>query len=275
MPSQTRHLARQALAAADAAGEQQRRRNARRTRDVWVSPDDDGMATLVARLDALTAHAIRAAVDAAAADPSVAGDCDATVGERRAEALSALVLGHAQVTAHLEVTVPLAAVTGADTHADASLPDGTLIGWDAAANLLDDPAVRVQLRGLVVDVRTGTAIDLGRSCYRVSGPLRRWITARDRTCRFPGCRRRAARCQVDHVEPWDEGGRTDAANLQSLCARHHQLKTHAGWRVTRDLQSGTTRWISPLGREHEVGAEPVFLPPRRGEPPAEPEPPPF
>jgi hypothetical protein len=263
------------MAAVDAEGEQRRRRAARCTRDVWVSPDDDGIATLVARLDALTAHAIRAAVEAAAADPSVAGDCAATVGERRAEALAALVLGHVQVTAQIEITVPLAAVAGDDAPAVAALADGTLIDWDATAELFDDPEVNVQLRRLVVDAGTGTAIDLGRSRYEVSGPLRRWITARDRTCRFPGCRRRAANCQVDHIEPWDDGGRTDAKNLQALCARHHQLKTHGGWRVSRDPQSGTTLWISPLGREYDVVAEPVSLTSGVESPPAEPDPPPF
>jgi hypothetical protein len=275
VPSQTRALARRAMAAVDAEGEQRRRRAARCTRDVWVSPDDDGIATLVARLDALTAHAIRAAVEAAAADPSVAGDCAATVGERRAEALAALVLGHAQVTAQIEITVPLAAVAGDDAPAVAALADGTLIDWDATAELFDDPEVNVQLRRLVVDAGTGTAIDLGRSRYEVSGPLRRWITARDRTCRFPGCRRRAANCQVDHIEPWDDGGRTDAKNLQALCARHHQLKTHGGWRVSRDPQSGNTLWISPLGREYDVVAEPVSLTSGVESPPAEPDPPPF
>ena len=153
VPSQTRALARRALAAADAQGEQRRRRAARCTRDVWVSPDDDGIATLVARLDALTAHAIRAAVDAAATDPAIAGDCGATAGERRAEALTALILGQAQVTAQLEVTVPLAAVAGDDESATAALADGTLVDWDAVASLLDNPAAHAQMRRLVVDAR--------------------------------------------------------------------------------------------------------------------------
>jgi hypothetical protein len=45
--AQTRALARRAIAAIDAAGERARREQARRTRDVWVSGDDDGIATLV------------------------------------------------------------------------------------------------------------------------------------------------------------------------------------------------------------------------------------
>jgi hypothetical protein len=263
----------------DARGEQRRRAAARCTRDVWISPEEDGLANLIARLDALTAHAIRAAVDAAAADPEIAGACGATVGERRAEALAALVLGRAQVTAQLEVTVPVEALVGpggaavdGSTTASAVLPDGTLIGWDTAQDLFDDPAVRLHLRTLVVDDPSGRAIDLGRTRYEVSEPLRRWITARDRTCRFPGCRRRATACQIDHIQPWDHGGRTNAANLHALCVRHHQLKTHTGWQVTRDDPTGITTWTSPLGRHYDVDPVPALL---HTAPPNDPDPPPF
>ncbi|MCX6432532.1 MAG: DUF222 domain-containing protein [Actinobacteria bacterium] len=273
--AQTKALTRRVIAAIDVAGEQRRREQARCTRDVWVSPDEDGLATLVARLDALTAHAIRAAIDTAAHDPAVAGDCAATAGERRAEAFAAIVLGQVQVTAQIDVLVPLAALFGdsdrgsdgtasaPDHHTGASsaaLPDGTLVGWESVQALVDDPTVRTQLRRLTIDPRTGTAIDLGRSRYEVSEPLRRWISARDRTCRFPGCRRRATACQVDHIDPWDDGGRTDAANLQALCTRHHQLKTHRGWRVARDPDSGRTHWISPLGRTYLVDPESLIVP---------------
>ena len=147
--------------------------------------------------------------------------------------------------------------------------------------MIDDPAVRVQLRRLLVDPQTGTAIDLGRTRYEVSEPLRRWISARDRTCRFPGCRRRATACQVDHIDPWDDGGRTDAANLQALCTRHHQLKTHRGWRAARDPDTGRSQWTSPLGRTYLVDPEPLLVtaarlaPTSPLSPPLEPDPPPF
>jgi hypothetical protein len=149
------------------------------------------------------------------------------------------------------------------------LPDGTPVGWDSVRDLIGDPAVRVTLRRLLTDPATGTAIDLGRTRYEVSEPLRRWITARDRTCRFPGCRRRATACQIDHIDPWDTGGRTDAANLQSLCTRHHQLKTHRGWRATRDPATARTHWTSPRGRTYTVDPEPVDPEPVGPEPPPE------
>jgi hypothetical protein len=64
---------------------------------------------------------------------------------------------------------------------------------------------------------------------------------------FPGCRRTAARCELDHIHTWNDGGTTSAANLQPLSPRHHHLKHEAGWSVHR-LPDGTTRWTSPAGR---------------------------
>ena len=43
------------------------------------------------------------------------------------------------------------------------------------------------------------------------------VRARNRTCAFPGCRRPAARCDLDHAIPWDQGGPTCLCNLAPLC----------------------------------------------------------
>ena len=259
--AQTRAAARRTIARLDAAGEHRRRQAARCTRDVWVSPDDDGIAVLIARLDALTAHAIAAAIDTAATDPDLPGDCTATLGERRADAFAALILGQSKVSVRVDLTMPASALgidsATLDPGSSASLPDGTLVDTGDLTRLLDTTTATVQLRRLLTDPVTGTALDLGRTRYQVSDPLRRWITTRDRTCRFPGCRRRATSCQIDHVTPWDEGGATDADNLHPLCHRHHQLKTHSRWRVRRDPQTGRTTWTSPLGRTYVIDPEPV------------------
>lgn len=153
--------------------------------------------------------------------------------------------------------------------------------------LLDDPHVPLTIRRLITDPQTGRALDLGRRRYEVSEPLRRWIIARDRTCRFPGCSRRASACQLDHVAAWSDGGGTDASNVHALCTRHHQLKTHGGWRVSREDATGLTVWTSPTGRTYWVDPEPVVAPAApplvesrrpavvRPRPSPEPDPPPF
>jgi hypothetical protein len=81
--------------------------------------------------------------------------------------------------------------------------------------------------------------------------------ARDVTCRFPTCNRRAERCDLDHALPWNEGGPTSAANVHAVCPRQHQLKHDAGWRTVRH-RDGSTEWISPTG--HHYVKPPESLP---------------
>jgi hypothetical protein len=92
--------------------------------------------------------------------------------------------------------------------------------------------------------------------YEPTPAQRRYVRARDRTCRHPGCRRPAAWTDADHVCPHEQGGETACENLCCLCRRHHRLKTHARhWRfvMTDDgvlsvtTPSGVTRTTRPPG----------------------------
>lgn len=49
--------------------------------------------------------------------------------------------------------------------------------------------------------------------YQPSGSLRHLIEIRNPTCTAPGCRRNATRCDLDHITPYDHGGRTCECNL--------------------------------------------------------------
>jgi len=112
--------------------------------------------------------------------------------------------------------------------------------------------------------------------YRPTPAQRRFVTARDRTCRHPGCGQPAARADLDHVVPHADGGPTDCDNLCCLCRRHHRLKTHApGWRfVLTDhgvlrvtTPSGVTRSTRPPGVSDRFEQPALPAPP----PPAPPE----
>lgn len=145
------------------------------------------------------------------------------------------------IRAHVQVVVPVDALTGGDAEVsdlvgsgplDAQtarvLAGGSCTGWD---RILTDP---VSGQVVAVDRRS------------VPPALRRTVHARDRHCRFPGCRVPASRCEIDHVRDWARGGPTHLDNLQCLCQRHHSMKQFTAWRV-RQLPGGVIEWTSPLG----------------------------
>jgi hypothetical protein len=96
--------------------------------------------------------------------------------------------------------------------------------------------------------------------------LARFLCIRDRTCVFPGCRRCATGCHIDHTHDHAEGGPTTQANTAPLCPRHHFYKTAGAWKM-RQVRPGVFEWTSPLGRVYRSQAEPL-------NPPAPPAPPP-
>ncbi|MEV0894119.1 HNH endonuclease signature motif containing protein, partial [Promicromonospora sp. NPDC050262] len=80
-------------------------------------------------------------------------------------------------------------------------------------------------------------------------------------CCFPQCDRPAQWADLDHIHPYDHTldpttqppgvpGQTRATNLQPLCRAHHLAKTHGGWNVTRDPDTGNTTWTAPTGHTH-------------------------
>jgi hypothetical protein len=118
--------------------------------------------------------------------------------------------------------------------------------------------------------------------YRPSAPLDRFVRARDRRCRFPGCRARPMRCDLDHNLPWPLGP-TSHDNLCCLCRHHHRLAHQApGWRLRR-LPDGGLEWTTPGGAKlvthpPSYGTDdqpPVARAPARRPPTLTDDPPPF
>jgi hypothetical protein len=259
----TRAACRRALMSIDPAEQARRREAAASTRDVHLYDDLDGISTLVARLSTEQAHcAMRAVASAVRAND----DPVLTIGEKRAAALVDLILGGRAPSVHLEVVTTLTDLLS-DEPAPASL-DGVEVDLDAVREALRQSDVSLTLRRLAVDPVTGVLSGVGRTHYRVPERLREFICRRDTTCRFPGCRRRAESCQIDHAIPWDEGGVTDPGNLGALCTRHHQLKTHGGWQLVGSQPDGACDWVSPARRKYRTVPSPPV-------PVADDEPPPF
>ena len=95
-----------------------------------------------------------------------------------------------------------------------------------------------------------------------------FVDVRDRHCRMPGCRRRAGRCDIDHVVAHGDGGPTACWNLCCLCRRHHRIKTFAsGWHfeLLDDGQllvrapSGVSRVTRPPGWSWDPEPDPPWL----------------
>src|SRR3954470_24591238 len=109
--------------------------------------------------------------------------------------------------------------------------------------------------------------------YEPTDPQRRFVTTRDRTCRFPNCGQRAGWADHDHVVPHACGGQTDCTNLCCLCRTHHRLKTHAlGWIFDME-PDGTLHVTTPSGVTRT--SRPWAMRRRRPPEPPEPDPPPF
>jgi len=85
--------------------------------------------------------------------------------------------------------------------------------------------------------------------YHPSRKLQHLIRARSAACTAPGCRRSAARCDLDHTVPWDRGGRTCECGLAPLCRHHHRCKQAEGWRLEQP-EPGVLRWCTPSGRTY-------------------------
>ncbi|MCQ1958081.1 HNH endonuclease [Arthrobacter sp. zg-Y826] len=113
------------------------------------------------------------------------------------------------------------------------------------------------LTGLVQDRASGEILGVGKR-RRIPPGLRRWLQARDGTCRFPGCDTPAAghtTTEIDHTLPWANGGPTDHTNLSHLCRKHHRFKTLGHWKAhqsTSGPSSGILEWTSPLGRTYQT-----------------------
>ncbi len=93
------------------------------------------------------------------------------------------------------------------------------------------------------------------AAYRPPGKLRELVVIRHRTCGFPGCRRPARRCDLDHTRAYDQGGKTCECNLEALCRAHHQAKQVPGWGLSQP-QPGVLIWRTPHGREYTVTPDP-------------------
>ena len=124
------------------------------------------------------------------------------------------------------------------------------------ASIARELAADGKWRRFVVEPVSGALMDFGRETYEPPQVLREFLLARDRICRFPGCRRPGHLTDIDHSQSWESGGETNPTNLGLLCRRHHRMKTHGGWKIESHAD-GSCTWTSPQGKVHKVPARPI------------------
>lgn len=99
----------------------------------------------------------------------------------------------------------------------------------------------------------GTRLMLGRTTRLASADQRRTLRVWHPTCAC--CDTPFDRCQIHHVQYWDDDGPTDITNLIPLCWRHHHLAHEGGWKFSLHADRSLTV-VQPNGERM------TFSPPR-------------
>ena len=179
-----------------------------------VDDRDENTSTFHMTLPKAEAEIVKTAVDKVAAREGIT----------KAEALTRLIEGSASVSSTLHLYV----------NADAPGVWAERIGWLT-------PYLAQPLLDRITQIEFVDGKPRATEAYQPTAEQVRWVHARDGGCRAPGCDVPAHKCQIDHIIPFDAGGKTDVDNLHCLCSKHHQLKT-ARYAALLMAFSGVQAW---------------------------------
>jgi len=105
-------------------------------------------------------------------------------------------------------------------------------------------------------------LDLGRTQRLFSKAQGRAIRAAYRGCSYPGCSMPAQRCELDHLDPWEKGGRTDIASADLNCPIHHIARHCSLFRTVKIPGSRPLVLLSPeLDPEQKLRINTYFMTP--------------
>jgi hypothetical protein len=238
---------------------------ARDSRRVSCYPEADGMATVIAILPAEDAQAVMKSIEAVILKRNSEDAPEWSVlsaDMKRADALT-YIASQALSTLADEVQPhrrPITISVAIDLPTLMGLAEnpGQLAGYGAIpASVARRLAADGNWQRFVSDPTTGNLLDFGREKYTPPQELIDYLLARDRVCRFPGCRRTGQSSDIDHAQSWETGGETNPANLGLLCRRHHRMKTHGGWSLESN-PDGSCLWKSPQGKTFFVPSRPFL-----------------
>lgn len=245
-----------------------RHRKCAKDRRLEYAPDRDGMAWLSAYLPADQAAGIWDRATAAAR--ILQGPAETrTLTQLRADVAAGWLLTPAQgidgpatgslpadsaraghvpsPRAQVLVTVPVFSLLG-QTEEPAVLDGYGPIPPSMARRLVADGGTSF-LR-VLTDPRDGAPLEIGRTSYRLTKPMRHWLRLRDAHCTFPNCNNHSLDNDADHILAWADGGTTGITNLGQPCPKHHRLKHTSAWRPVDATRESPPGWISPAGRSY-------------------------
>ena len=236
-------------------------------RRVSLRPAPDTMTFLTGLLPVAQGVAVHAALAHAADSLRSRGDARGR-GQIMADTLVERVTGHAAAAVPVEVQLVMTdtALLGEDStpahvHGYGPIPAPWARAW------LADTTAAVWLRRLSSRPSDQSLVAMESTRRRFTGGLRRFLVARDQTCRTPWCD--APIRHVDHPTRHADHGSTTAGNGQGLCVACNLAKEAPGWRArTRD--DGEVQTRTPTGHRYTspVPPNPVAHSVVAGPPPA-------
>ena len=222
---------------------EQQRKN--RSLKHWIN--EEGMGVLLAELDPTSYQQVRKAIDVEydrlwRGDGGRDGSPDdvRTTPQRMADAFVALLTdttrrGPGSTRHQLIAVADIERLRGDDPTGVAEIVGGEALPQTVLERLMCTAAIT----GVVFDGE-GQPIWVGRTHRHATEAQVKAIVARDRHCRGKGCTAGPERCEIHHIKPWEQGGRTDIDKMCLACPLcHHNIhdrgyiviKTKTGYQI--------------------------------------------
>ncbi|WP_249777285.1 HNH endonuclease signature motif containing protein [Arthrobacter sp. C9C5] len=247
----------------------QRAAHAETERHVSLRPAPDTMCYLTALLPVAQGVAVQAALTRHADSVRSSGD-PRSRGQLMADALVERITGKAGGISGVEIQLVMTDRTLFQGDSDpARLPGYGIVpaGWARAllenagtgksSGAGDEQRLPVWLRRLYTAPGTGELLAMDSRARIFPSGLRRFIQARDDTCRTPYCD--APIRHLDHIVPWHTGGPTTSGNGAGLCEACNHSKETPGWNAQPRPGPGrhTIQLTTPTGHSYHSMAPPL------------------
>jgi len=198
-------------------------------RSLKFNAPEDGMISGTFRLPTLNGREVMTAIGHLARKQSE--DDDRTLEQRMADGLLALCDAYAKGTVtggrerpQLILTANVETLTGQSND-----PGRTLYGDLVPAHLIRRYAENSDVHTVI---KHGNNILALTTASRFASEAQwRALVARDGCCRWAGCNAPASKCEIDHLQPVEDGGLTELLNLVLFCRNHHTLKHQPGTEI--------------------------------------------